>query len=179
MIVLTSAAPMALAARTYSCSFSERTMPRMTLAMPAQPIKLMIKTMMKYIFTLETSGGMAALKDSMIPDDIHYKITRNYGETANDKVNSLVKSLAEAVITVIALITFYMGWRTGTIVAIAVPITYSLVLLFNYMFGYTINRVTLFALILALGLVVDDPIVSVENIYRHLTMGGKKKLKAI
>ena len=72
-----------------------------------------------------------------------------------------------------------MGWRTGTIVAIAVPITYSLSLLFNYLFGYTINRVTLFALILALGLVVDDPIVSVENIYRHLTMGGRKKLEAI
>ena len=108
-----------------------------------------------------------------------YRITRDYGETANDKVNGLVKSLAEAIITVIALITFYMGWRTGTIVAIAVPITYSLVLLCNYLFGYTINRVTLFALILALGLVVDDPIVSVENIYRHLTMGGKKKLEAI
>jgi len=119
------------------------------------------------------------LSETVLPDNVRYRITRDYGETANDKVNGLVKSLAEAIITVIALITFYMGWRTGTIVAIAVPITYSLVLLCNYLFGYTINRVTLFALILALGLVVDDPIVSVENIYRHLTMGGKKKLEAI
>jgi len=127
----------------------------------------------------EVEKRMLALKQSLLPHNVTYRITRDYGETANDKVNSLVKSLGEAIITVIALITFYMGWRTGTIVAIAVPITYSLSLLFNYLFGYTINRVTLFALILALGLVVDDPIVSVENIYRHLTMGGRKKLEAI
>jgi len=127
----------------------------------------------------QVEESMQDLKQTVLPDNVTYKITRNYGETANDKVNSLVKSLGEAIITVIALITFYMGWRTGTIVAIAVPITYSLSLLFNYLFGYTINRVTLFALILALGLVVDDPIVSVENIYRHLTMGGRKKLEAI
>ncbi|MBW1829906.1 MAG: efflux RND transporter permease subunit, partial [Deltaproteobacteria bacterium] len=127
----------------------------------------------------EVEKAMETLKGSVIPDSMPYQITRNYGETANDKVNSLVKGLGEAVITVIALITFYMGWRTGTIVAVAVPITYSLVLLFNYLFGYTINRVTLFALILALGLVVDDPIVSVENIYRHLAMGGRRKMEAI
>jgi multidrug efflux pump subunit AcrB len=127
----------------------------------------------------QVEESMQELKQTVLPDNVTYQITRNYGETANDKVNSLVKSLGEAIITVIALITFYMGWRTGTIVAIAVPITYSLSLLFNYLFGYTINRVTLFALILALGLVVDDPIVSVENIYRHLTMGGRKKLEAI
>jgi multidrug efflux pump subunit AcrB len=127
----------------------------------------------------EIEKSMQDLKQTLLPENVTYQITRNYGETANDKVNSLVKSLGEAIITVIALITFYMGWRTGTIVAIAVPITYSLSLLFNYLFGYTINRVTLFALILALGLVVDDPIVSVENIYRHLTMGGRKKLEAI
>ena len=127
----------------------------------------------------EVADRMQALEKSLLPSDVRYRITRDYGETANDKVNSLVKSLGEAVITVIALITFYMGWRTGTIVAIAVPITYSLALLFNYLFGYTINRVTLFALILALGLVVDDPIVSVENIYRHLSMGGRRKREAI
>ena len=127
----------------------------------------------------EVEKTMQGLKQNVLPHNVAYQITRDYGETANDKVNNLVKSLGEAIITVIALITFYMGWRTGTIVAIAVPITYSLSLIFNYLFGYTINRVTLFALILALGLVVDDPIVSVENIYRHLTMGGRKKLEAI
>ena len=79
----------------------------------------------------EVADRMQALEKSLLPSDVRYRITRDYGETANDKVNSLVKSLGEAVITVIALITFYMGWRTGTIVAIAVPITYSLALLFN------------------------------------------------
>ena len=73
-----------------------------------------------------------------------------------------------AILTVIGMIALVMNWRVGIIVATAVPITYALTLLANWLMGYTINRVTLFALILALGLLVDDPIVGVENIYRHL-----------
>ena len=110
------------------------------------------------------------LRGTVIPDDIHVAITRDYGQTANEKVNNLVTSLGIAIITVIGLLALVMGWREGLIVAIAVPITYSLTLLFNLYMGYTINRVTLFALILTLGLLVDDPIVGVENIYRHLKM---------
>ena len=72
-----------------------------------------------------------------------------------------------------------MSWREGLVVAIAVPITYSITLLFNYLFGYTINRVTLFALILSLGLLVDDPIVGVDNISRHLSMRKLPRLKAV
>ena len=113
---------------------------------------------------------LEALKGQVIPDDISVRITRNYGETANEKVNNLVLSLGLAVLTVIGLLALTMSWREGVIVAIAVPITYALTLLFNYGMGYTINRVTLFALILTLGLLVDDPIVAVENIYRHLRM---------
>ena len=112
--------------------------------------------------------AMEDLKGTVIPDEIHYRITRDYGETANDKINDLVKSLGEAIVAVILLIAFFMSWREGLVVAIAVPITYSITLLFNYLFGYTINRVTLFALILSLGLLVDDPIVGVDNISRHL-----------
>ncbi|MBM4153840.1 MAG: efflux RND transporter permease subunit [Lentisphaerae bacterium] len=108
------------------------------------------------------------LRGTMIPDDVRVRVTRDYGETANEKVNDLVKSLGEAIITVIALIALAMNWRVGIIVALAVPITYALTLMVNLLAGYTINRVTLFALILALGLLVDDPIVAVENIYRHL-----------
>lgn len=119
------------------------------------------------------------LQGSVIPDDVEVRITRNYGETANDKVNELVKGLTEAIITVIVLIAVVMNWRVGLIVALAVPITYSLTLLVNLMAGYTINRVTLFALILALGLLVDDPIVAVENIYRHLTLRKKGAVDAI
>ena len=122
---------------------------------------------------------MAGLMGSVIPDEIRYRITRNYGETANDKINDLVKSLGEAIISVILLIAIFMTWREGLVVAIAVPITYSVTLLFNYLFGFTINRVTLFALILALGLLVDDPIVGVDNISRHLNMRRQPRLQAV
>ena len=110
------------------------------------------------------------LQRTILPDDVYLQVTRDYGATANEKVNNLVTSLGLAIITVIGLLALSMSWREGIIVAIAVPITYSLTLLFNYLMGYTINRVTLFALILTLGLLVDDPIVGVENIYRHLRM---------
>jgi multidrug efflux pump subunit AcrB len=119
------------------------------------------------------------LQTTIIPDDIHVRITRDYGQTANEKVNNLVTSLGLAIITVIGLLALSMSWREGIIVAIAVPITYSLTLLFNYLMGYTINRVTLFALILTLGLLVDDPIVGVENIARHLRMRRLPRGQAI
>ncbi len=119
------------------------------------------------------------LKESHLPEHVHVRITRDYGETANHKVNELVENLAVAIIIVIGLIAFTLGWREALIVAVAVPITFSLTLLVNYLTGYTINRVTLFALTLALGLVVDDPIVDVENIYRHLKMRKEKPLQAV
>ncbi len=122
---------------------------------------------------------MRELSASVLPDEVSYRITRNYGVTANDKVNNLVGSLTLAVISVIGLIAFVMTWREGIVIAIAVPITYSITLLFNYLAGYTINRVTLFALILALGLLVDDPIVSVDNITRHIAMGRAPRLQSV
>ncbi len=127
----------------------------------------------------EVEERLAGLRGVVIPDDVAVSITRNYGETADEKVNELVKGLGEAIVTVIVLIALMMNWRVGVIVAIAVPITYGLTLLINLLLGYTINRVTLFALILTLGLLVDDPIVGVENIYRHLGMKKQSKLGAI
>ncbi len=112
--------------------------------------------------------ALAEMRGAVIPDEIRTRITRDYGATANDKVNDLVESLGLAIVTVIGLIALTMNWRVGAVVALSAPITYSLTLLINLLAGYTINRVTLFALILALGLLVDNPIVSVENIYRHL-----------
>ncbi|MCO5045028.1 MAG: efflux RND transporter permease subunit [Kiritimatiellae bacterium] len=120
-----------------------------------------------------------SLRGVIIPDAVEAHMTRDYGQTADEKVNNLVGSLGEAVITVIVLIALIMNWRVGLIVALAVPITYSLTLLVNYVAGYTINRVTLFALILSLGLLVDDPIVAVENIYRHLKIGKQPRHDAI
>jgi len=110
------------------------------------------------------------MKGVIIPDDIQVQVTRNYGETADHKVNELITHLVIAIVTVLALVLFALGWREALIVAVSIPIIYSLTLIVNYWFGYTINRVTLFALVLALGLLVDDPIVDVENIYRHFKM---------
>jgi len=122
---------------------------------------------------------LGELEASLLPEGVHFRITRNYGETADEKVDELVEALAVAVVIVIGLIAFVLGWREAGVVAVAVPITFSLVLLVNYLAGYTINRVTLFALILSLGLVVDDPIVDVENIYRHLRMRAEPPLAAV
>jgi len=106
------------------------------------------------------------LSRDIVPDDIELIVTRNYGLNANEKVNELIESLGVAIIIVIALLTIGLGWREAVIVAVAVPVVFGLTLLVNLLVGYTINRVTLFALILSLGLIVDDPIVDVENISR-------------
>jgi len=118
----------------------------------------------------EVLNRVEEMKESIIPDSVHVLVTRNYGETADDKVNELVEGLAVAVITVIVLMGLILGWREALIIAAAVPISFFLALFFNMLFGYTINRVTLFALMVSLGLVVDDPITDVENIYRYFKM---------
>lgn len=112
-----------------------------------------------------------ALKGVAIPSSVNVLVTRNYGETANEKVNELVRELLIAVGIIVVLLAFSLGPREALIVAIAVPITLAITLVGNLIAGYTINRVTLFALILSLGLLVDDPIVDVENIHRHFRLG--------
>ncbi len=118
------------------------------------------------------------LKATVVPDGMHLEITRNYGETAQDKVNELLSSLVFAVLSVVVLLAITLGWREAAVVAVAVPISFSLALFMNFLFGYTINRVTLFALILSLGLVVDDPITNVDNIQRHILEGVRKPFEA-
>ena len=108
------------------------------------------------------------MKGRVIPSDMYVEVTRNYGETARDKVNGLLFSLGFAIASVVVLLAVTLGFREAAVVALAVPLSFSLALFANYMFGYTINRVTLFALILSLGLVVDDPITNVDNIQRHI-----------
>lgn len=107
------------------------------------------------------------LRYEVVPDDIEMIVTRNSGLVANEKVNELIEALGVAIVIVVLLLTFGLGWREAIIVSVAVPVVFGLTLAVNLLFGYTINRVTLFALILALGLLVDDPIVDVENIARH------------
>ncbi|MBC16118.1 MAG: acriflavine resistance protein B [Desulfovibrio sp.] len=118
------------------------------------------------------------LQREVLPDDIAVTVTRNYGETAQSKVNELLSSLFFAILTVVALLAFALGWREAVVVALAVPMSFSLALFVNHLLDYTINRVTLFALILSLGLVVDDPITNVDNIQRHIRAGARNALDA-
>ncbi|MFQ6098009.1 MAG: efflux RND transporter permease subunit, partial [Armatimonadota bacterium] len=110
------------------------------------------------------------VKGDVIPSDVHVTITRNYGETATDKSNELLKHLAVAVVSVTLLIALALGWRESGVVLVAIPVTLALTLLVFYLYDYTLNRVTLFALIFSVGILVDDAIVVVENIVRHFRL---------
>jgi len=120
-----------------------------------------------------------SLRGTLVPDDVLMTVTRNYGETADHKVNELVKHLGIAVVTIIVLLALTLGFKESLIVSLAVPMTFAVTLLADLIFGYTINRVTLFALILSLGLLVDDPIVDVENIHRHYKLRKEPPLRAL
>ncbi|MBL7994925.1 efflux RND transporter permease subunit [bacterium] len=111
-----------------------------------------------------------ALKGSLIPSDIMVTTTRNYGETASEKVGELLKHLSVAILAVTLLVALAMGWRSGLVIFMTVPVTFALTLFVYYMFGYTLNRITLFALVFVTGLVVDDAIIVVENMHRHFKM---------
>ncbi len=108
------------------------------------------------------------LHQTIFPENVHVEVLRDYGKTANEKVNNLTTSLAFAIFTVVVFIAVFLGWRSAIVVGLAVPICYGITLSLDLIFGYTINRVTLFALILSLGLLVDDPITGVDNIERYL-----------
>ncbi|MFZ2493170.1 MAG: efflux RND transporter permease subunit [Thermoanaerobaculia bacterium] len=108
-----------------------------------------------------------SLKGNLIPRDVDVTVTRNYGETAAEKSNELLLHMFLAIVSVAILIALTLGWRESGIVAIAIPVTLALTLSVFFLFGYTLNRVTLFALIFSIGILVDDAIVVVENIVRH------------
>ncbi|CAA7620538.1 efflux RND transporter permease subunit [Magnetospirillum sp. UT-4] len=107
---------------------------------------------------------------SLIPEDIAVDVTRNYGATALDKADELLFHLGLATLSIVLLITWALGWREGVVVALVVPTTILLTLFASWLMGYTINRVSLFALIFSIGILVDDAIVVVENIVRHWLM---------
>ncbi|MFQ5741048.1 MAG: efflux RND transporter permease subunit [Acidobacteriota bacterium] len=107
------------------------------------------------------------LPSSVLPSDIHVQVTRNYGKTAEEKSNELLFHMALAILSVSVLIWLALGLRESGIVAVAIPVTLALTLVVFYFYGYTLNRVTLFALIFSIGILVDDAIVVVENIARH------------
>ncbi|HEX3248111.1 MAG TPA: efflux RND transporter permease subunit [Pyrinomonadaceae bacterium] len=110
------------------------------------------------------------LKGSLIPNDVHVAVTRNYGETASEKSNELLLHMMIAVFSVSVLIWLALGLRESGIVATAIPVTLALTLAVFYFYGYTLNRITLFALIFSIGILVDDAIVVVENMARHYAL---------
>ena len=120
-----------------------------------------------------------ALKGVLIPSGINVTVTRNYGDTAKEKSDELLEHMLIATISVIILIALALGWRESIVVAVAVPVTLALTLLINYLYGYTLNRVTLFALIFSIGILVDDAIVVVENIHRHFKLHKIDPLTAV
>lgn len=120
-----------------------------------------------------------SLKGSLIPDSVTVSVTRNYGETANEKANELLFHLALATVSIVILIGFAIGWREAGVTAVVIPTTILLTMFASNMMGFTINRVSLFALIFSIGILVDDAIVIIENIARHWAMqDGRSRLDA-
>lgn len=110
------------------------------------------------------------LKGTLIPSEIKVTTTRNYGKTAADKVGSLLEHLLGSILAVTIVVALAMGWRGGLVVFLSVPVTFALTLFLYYMMGYTLNRITLFALVFVTGIVVDDSIIVAENMHRHFKM---------
>ena len=120
-----------------------------------------------------------SLRGTLIPSDIRAQVTRDYGRTADDKANELLFHLALATVSIVVLIAFAVGWREALVTLVVIPTTILLTLFAARVMGYTINRVSLFALIFAIGILVDDAIVVVENIARHWTMkDGRSRMQA-
>ena len=122
---------------------------------------------------------MQTLEGVLIPEGVHATMTRNYGRTADDKARKLISKLIFATSAVVLLVLLTLGWREAVVVGTAVVITLAVTLFASWAWGFTINRVSLFALIFSIGILVDDAIVVVENIHRHMTLGAKTLLEAI
>ena len=119
------------------------------------------------------------LKGELIPDGVQVSVTRDYGKTASDKAQKLIQKLIFATASVVLLVLFALGWREAIVVGTAVVLTLAVTLFASKMMGFTLNRVSLFALIFSIGILVDDAIVVVENIHRHMARDGKSLREAI
>jgi multidrug efflux pump subunit AcrB len=132
----------------------------------------------KYTNAVTVSGQVLkmvdGLKGTIIPAGVHVSVTRNYGETAREKANELLEHLLLATLSVTVLIALWLGWRASMVVLAAIPTTLAFALFVYLLYGYTLNRVTLFALIFCIGILVDDAIVVVENIARHFHLPQNK-----
>ena len=147
--------------------------PAVTIAIAKQPGSNAVGIANKVIERVEQ------LKGIFIPEGVEVTVTRNYGVTADSKAKKLIGKLAFATFFVVLLVFFALGKREALIVGVAVVITLATTLFASWAWGFTLNRVSLFALIFSIGILVDDAIVVVENIHRHMSMGGKKLVEAI
>ena len=147
--------------------------PAVTIAVAKKPGTNAVQIARRVIKRFQELDGI------FIPDNVEVSITRNYGATADAKAKKLISKLVFATSSVILLVMIALGWREAIIVGAAVAVTLAITLFASWAWGFTLNRVSLFALIFSIGILVDDAIVVVENIHRHLSMGGKKLLEAI
>lgn len=147
--------------------------PAVTIAIAKQPGSNAVSIANQIIERVEQ------LKGVFIPDGVEVTVTRNYGATADTKAKQLIGKLAFATFFVVLLVFFALGKRESAIVGVAVVVTLAATLFASWAWGFTLNRVSLFALIFSIGILVDDAIVVVENIHRHMNMGGKKLVDAI
>jgi multidrug efflux pump subunit AcrB len=122
---------------------------------------------------------LAALEGVLIPEGVQATVTRNYGKTADDKAKTLIGKLVFATGAVVLLVLLALRWREAVVVGVAVVLTLAVTLFASWAWGFTINRVSLFALIFSIGILVDDAIVVVENVHRHMALGGKTLREAI
>jgi len=137
-----------------------------TLSIAKRPGANAVDTVQRVLHTV------AELQGRLLPADVGVAVSRNYGATASEKSNELLLHMGIAVFGVSLLILVFLGWRESLVVLLAIPVTLGLTLLVFYLYGYTLNRITLFALIFSIGILVDDAIVVVENIVRHMQLPG-------
>ncbi|CDH46450.1 efflux RND transporter permease subunit [Candidatus Contendibacter odensensis] len=147
--------------------------PAVTLAIAKKPGENAVRIADQVI------ARVAQLQGTVIPEGVNVTVTRNYGVTANDKAVTLITKLIFATGLVIVLVLFALGWREAFIVGAAVILTLTITLFASWAWGFTLNRVSLFALIFSIGILVDDAIVVVENIHRHIQLGGRSLVDAI
>ena len=147
--------------------------PAVTLALAKRPGANAVNVAEAILHRLE------GLEGALIPEGVRVEVTRDYGETANHKANELLFHLGLATVSIVVLIAFAIGWREALVTLIVIPTTILLTLFASLMMGYTINRVSLFALIFSIGILVDDAIVMIENIARHWGMkDGRTRVQA-
>ena len=149
------------------------TQPAVTIAIAKKPGTNAVEIARAVIQRFDQLSGI------FIPEGVKSAVTRNYGETADQKAKKLISKLAFATGSVVLLVLLTLGWREAIIVGAAVIVTLAITLFASWAWGFTLNRVSLFALIFSIGILVDDAIVVVENIHRHLQLGAKNLLEAI